>query len=57
VTNQLINDGLEDLVVFVVADNPLGESYYFPDSDKVGVGIPERRVLRSPALDYYDGEE
>jgi len=55
--HQLINDGTQDLVVYVVADNPIGESVYYPDSKKWGVRSPERRVLRGEALDYYDGEE
>ena len=55
--HQLINDGSEDLVVYVVADNPIGESWYYPDSKKCGVHAPERRFVRSEALDYYDGEE
>jgi uncharacterized cupin superfamily protein len=55
--HQLINDGDEDLLLYVVADNPVGESYYYPDSDKAGVQIPERRVMRAEPLDYYDGEE
>ena len=58
--HQLINSSSEagqDLVVYVVADNPIGESYYYPDSKKWGVGSPERRLLRSEALDYFDGEE
>jgi uncharacterized cupin superfamily protein len=55
--HQIINDSSEDLVLYVVADNPLGESYYYPDSKKWGVGSPERRIIRSDALDYYDGEE
>src|SRR5580693_6580709 len=29
--HQLINDGVEDLVLYVVADNPIGESCYYPD--------------------------
>jgi hypothetical protein len=41
----------------VVADNPIGESYYYPDSQKWGVTDPERRTLRGVALEYYDGEE
>lgn len=53
----VINDGTEDLVMYVVADNPVGESVYYPDSDKVGVNLPERRLLRGPSLDYFDGEE
>lgn len=55
--HQLINDGAEDLVVYVVADNPIGESAHFPDSGKWVVKSPERRVIRSGALDYFDGEE
>jgi uncharacterized cupin superfamily protein len=55
--HQLINDGSEDLVVYVVADNPIGESNYFPDSGKWFVRSPERRLIRSEALEYYDGEE
>lgn len=55
--HQLVNDGVEDLLVYVVADNPIGESAHFPDSDKWVVRSPERRVLRSENLDYFDGEE
>lgn len=53
----LYNDGTEDLVLVVVADNPMGESNYFPDSNKWVVRSPERRILRSESLDYFDGEE
>lgn len=55
--HQIINDGMEDLILYVVADNPLGESGHYPDSDKWIVRSPERRIMRSDALDYYDGEE
>jgi uncharacterized cupin superfamily protein len=55
--HQLINNGAEDLVVYVVADNPVGESSYYPDSKKWIVRSPERRLLRGESLDYYDGEE
>ena len=55
--HQLINNGTQDLIVYVVADNPIGESVYYPDSKKWGVRSPERRILRSEGLDYYDGEE
>ena len=55
--HQIINEGEHDLVLYVVADNPIGESYYYPDSKKWGVTSPERRTIRSDALDYYDGEE
>ena len=55
--HQLINDAAEDLILYVVADNPIGESCYFPDSKKWTVRSPERRVIRSEDIDYYDGEE
>ena len=55
--HQLINDSAADLVVSVVADNPLGESCHYPDSGKWLVRSPERRLLRSDGLDYFDGEE
>jgi uncharacterized cupin superfamily protein len=51
------NDGAEDLVIYVVADNPIGESWYYPDSGKWGVRLPERRLMRAESLDYFDGEE
>jgi len=55
--HQLINDASEDLVIYVVADNPIGESCYYPDSNKWLVRSPERRLLRGEPLDYFDGEE
>lgn len=55
--HQLINTGETDLVVYVVADNPLGESCHYPDSGKWLVRSPERSILRSETLEYYDGEE
>ena len=55
--HQLFSDGPEDLIVFVVADNPVGEAHYFPDSQKWSVPLPERRIIRSEPLDYFDGEE
>src|SRR6266550_150232 len=55
--HQLINDGSQDLILYVVADNPIGESVYYPDSKKWGVRSPERLIFRGEALDYSDGEE
>lgn len=55
--HQLLNDGKEDLVIYVVADNPIGESCHYPDSKKWLVRSPEGRLIRSESLDYYDGEE
>ena len=56
--HQLTNtDSGEDLLLYVVADNPIGESCHYPDSKKWIVRSPERRLIRSEPLDYYDGEE
>jgi uncharacterized cupin superfamily protein len=55
--HQLLNDSSEDLVLYVVADNPFGESNYFPDSQKWIVRSPKRRAVRSGQVDYYEGEE
>jgi uncharacterized cupin superfamily protein len=55
--HQIINDGDAVLELYVVADNPIGESGYYPDSDKYIVRSPGRKLIRSDALDYFDGEE
>jgi uncharacterized cupin superfamily protein len=56
--HSLTNRGTEDMLVIVIADNPIGEHDYFPDSDKWMVGLPgSRRLLRSEPVDYFDGEE
>jgi uncharacterized cupin superfamily protein len=55
--HQLINDSAADLIIYVVANNPIGESTHYPDSKKWSVRSPERRLMRSEPLEYYDGEE
>ena len=55
--HQITNDSSDDLVLYVVADNPIGESSYFHDSKKWIVRSPERTIIRSENLDYFDGEE
>ena len=55
--HQLINTSDQDMVICVIADNPIGESVYYHDSKKWAVRSPERRVLRGEPLDYFDGEE
>ncbi len=55
--HQIYNEGSRDLVLYVVANNPIGESCYYPDSGKWAVRSPERRLIRSEPLDYFDGEE
>ena len=58
--HQLINSGEDDLVYYVVADNPIGESGYYPDSEKWKVNkssAADRVVIKGQETDYFDGEE
>lgn len=51
------NDGEEDLILYVVADNPFNEACYYPDSRKWAIYDSIIRADRTTSLDYYDGEE
>ena len=58
--HQIINSGAEDLIYYVIADNPIGESSYYPDSGKWKVNkssAADRVVIKGPETDYFDGEE
>ena len=58
--HQIINSGEDDLVYYVIADNPVGESTYYPDSKKWKANktsAADRVVIKGPETDYFDGEE
>ena len=58
--HQITNTGKEDLIYYVIADNPIGESGYYPDSGKWKVNktsAADRVVIKSHETDYFDGEE
>jgi uncharacterized cupin superfamily protein len=58
--HQLLNSGKEDLVYYVIADNPIGESAYYPDSGKWKVNkssATDRVVIKGEETGYFDGEE
>ena len=58
--HQITNSGDVDLIYYVIADNPIGESGYYPDSKKwiVNRTSPAHRiVIRGNETDYFDGEE
>ena len=57
VPHQFFNTGGGDMLVYVIADNPYGESTHYPDSGKWCVRSPSRAIIRSEPLDYFDGEE
>jgi len=57
--HQLANAGEEDFVYYVIADNPRGDSCYYPDSGKFAVmkeGSDEV-IVKGTDVDYFDGEE
>src|SRR5437868_7192298 len=57
--HQLSNAGDEDFVYYVIADNPRGDSCFYPDSGKFAVlkeGTAEV-IVRGTETDYFDGEE
>jgi uncharacterized cupin superfamily protein len=58
--HQLINPGEQELVYYVIADNPIGESSYYPDSGKWKANkssAKDRPVIKGQETDYFDGEE
>jgi len=58
--HQLSNPGREEFIYYVIADNPIGESSYFPDSGKWKVNkssAADRVVVKGKETDYFDGEE
>ncbi len=58
--HQITNSGDTDLVYYVIADNPIGESGYYADSRKWKVNRAsqtDRVVIKGDETDYFDGEE
>jgi len=52
--HNIANTGDEDLVYYVIADNPEDEHCYYPDSDKWAAA---NRVYRPQDVGYWDGED
>lgn len=58
--HQIRNSGHEDLIYYVIADNPIGESSYYPDSGKWKVNkssAADRVFVKAVETGYFDGEE
>jgi uncharacterized cupin superfamily protein len=57
--HQLANAGDEDFVYYVIADNPRGDSCFYPDSGKFAVCKEgnEEVIVKGSEADYFDGEE
>jgi len=57
VPHQITSDLDSDLVLYVVADNPLGETCHYPDSKKWLIRSPDKAVIRAVPAHYLEGEE
>lgn len=56
--HELLNPGTEDFVYYVIADNPIGDNCYYPDSKKWSVWTgTEEQIVGGRVVDYYLGEE
>ena len=57
--HQLANAGDEDLVYYVIADNPRGDMCHYPDSGKFAVWKAgnEEVIVKANEADYFEGEE
>ena len=47
----------EDLVYYVIADNPSADIIHYPDSDKWAARPPGMRFRAQKVENYYEGEE
>jgi uncharacterized cupin superfamily protein len=56
--HQLTNAGDENLVYYIIADNPLGDGCYYPDSGKFAVWKEgtEEVIVKGRETDYFEGE-
>ena len=57
--HQLSNAGDDDFVYYVIADNPRGDTCFYPDSGKFAVWKEngEEVIVKAKETDYFDGEE
>jgi uncharacterized cupin superfamily protein len=57
--HSLSNAGEEDFAYYVIADNPRGDSCFYPDSGKWAVTTEgsEEIIVQGKEADYFDGEE
>jgi uncharacterized cupin superfamily protein len=54
--HQFTNGGTDDLLYYLIADNPPSDYWHYPDSNKWGLRTP-RKFFRATDADYWDGEE
>jgi uncharacterized cupin superfamily protein len=57
--HQLANGGNDVFTYYVIADNPRGDSCFYPDSGKFAVCKEDGNevIVKATEADYFDGEE
>lgn len=56
--HQITNPGPNELTYYVIADNPIGDACYYPDSKKWAVfRPPDNIIMKGSETNYFDGEE
>jgi uncharacterized cupin superfamily protein len=51
--HQIINTGSDDLVYYVIADNPPAEVTFYPETQKWGIK-PQRKLFEMKETDYFE---
>lgn len=55
--HRITNTGTEDVLLYLITDNPPADYWYYPDSDKWGVNFPKKFFFRTTDVGYWEGEE
>lgn len=55
--HQLINKTGEEVTYYCIADNPVTDHCYYPDSKKWSVRVPDRGIIRGEKAEYFAGED
>ena len=54
--HQIVNTGLDDLLFYVVADNPPAEVTFYPETGRWGIK-PHKKHFKMQEAEYYEPED
>jgi uncharacterized cupin superfamily protein len=55
--HQLSNKTEKEVTYYCIADNPVTDHCYYPDSKKWSVRVPERKIIQGQKAEYFAGED